>query len=94
MLFRVVVPHLRPVILFAIITSTIGGLQIFTVTIVLYLWQKSFNDLQFGYGAAMGWILFALSAVFAVISWRLVSGGDRDNRRGIPLLHKGGRNGR
>ncbi|MFG2731924.1 hypothetical protein [Streptomyces canus] len=28
MLFRVVVPQLRPVILFAIITSTIGGLQI------------------------------------------------------------------
>ncbi|MFE2211268.1 carbohydrate ABC transporter permease [Streptomyces canus] len=114
-LFRVVVPQLRPVILFAIITSTIGGLQIFTesqvlfysddpgtaggpgqegMTIVLYLWQKSFNDLQFGYGAAMGWILFALIAVFAVINWRLVSGGDRDDRRGIPLLRKGGRNGR
>jgi cellobiose transport system permease protein len=112
-LFRVVVPQLRPVILFAIITSTIGGLQIFTesqvlfysddpgtaggpgqegMTIVLYLWQKSFNDLQFGYGAAMGWILFALIAVFAVINWRLVSGGDRDDRRGIPLLRKGGRN--
>ncbi|WAU80414.1 sugar ABC transporter permease [Streptomyces sp. Qhu-G9] len=113
-LFRVVVPQLRPVILFAVITSTINGLQIFTesqvlfysddpgttggpgqegMTIVLYLWQKSFNDLQFGYGAAMGWLLFAIIGLFAVINWRLVSGSDRDGRRGISL-RKGARNGR
>ncbi|MEV7870790.1 sugar ABC transporter permease [Streptomyces sp. NPDC088124] len=113
-LFRVVVPQLRPVILFAVITSTINGLQIFTepqvlfysddpgstggpgqegMTIVLYLWQRSFNDLQFGYGAAMGWLLFAIIALFAVINWRLVSGSDRDGRRGF-TLRKGARNGR
>jgi cellobiose transport system permease protein len=114
-LFRVVVPQLRPVILFAVITSTINGLQIFTesqvlfysddpgttggpgqegMTIVLYLWQKSFNDLQFGYGAAMGWLLFALIALFAIINWRLVSGSERADGRGIAALRKGARNGR
>ncbi|MFJ7995626.1 carbohydrate ABC transporter permease [Streptomyces sp. NPDC096310] len=114
LLFRVVVPQLRPVILFAVITSTINGLQIFTepqvlfysddpgstggpgqegMTIVLYLWQRSFNDLQFGYGAAMGWLLFAIIALFAIINWRLVSGSDRDDRRGISP-RKGARDGR
>ncbi|WP_075735895.1 carbohydrate ABC transporter permease [Streptomyces acidiscabies] len=103
-LFRVVVPQLRPVILFAAVTSTINGLQIFTesqvlfqtddvgtlggpgqegMTIVLYLWQKAFKDHQFGYGAAMGWVLFAIIAVFTIVNWRLVSGRqDGGLRRG------------
>ncbi|MFF3815110.1 carbohydrate ABC transporter permease [Streptomyces bluensis] len=117
-LFRVVVPQLRPVILFAAITSTINGLQIFTesqvlfqstdvgttggpgqegMTIVLYLWQKAFKEYQFGYGAAMGWLLFAIIAIFTIINWRLVSGSDRDDRRpGIAglLRRKGVRDGR
>ncbi|KJK34874.1 cytochrome C biogenesis protein [Streptomyces variegatus] len=117
-LFRVVVPQLRPVVLFAAVTSTINGLQVFTesqvlfqstdvgttggpgqegMTIVLYLWQKAFKEHQFGYGAAMGWLLFAIIAVFTIINWRLVSGSDRDDRRpGIAglLRRKGARDGR
>ncbi|MFI8892885.1 carbohydrate ABC transporter permease [Streptomyces paradoxus] len=117
-LFRVVLPQLRPVVLFAAVTSTINGLQIFTesqvlfqstdvgttggpgqegMTIVLYLWQKAFKEHQFGYGAAMGWLLFAIIAVFTIINWRLVSGSDRDDRRpGIAglLRRKGARDGR
>ncbi|MEU3935328.1 sugar ABC transporter permease [Streptomyces sp. NPDC029044] len=117
-LFRVVLPQLRPVVLFAAVTSTINGLQIFTesqvlfqstdvgttggpgqegMTIVLYLWQKAFKEHQFGYGAAMGWLLFAIIAVFTIINWRLVSGSDRDDRRpGIAglLRRKGVRDGR
>ncbi|MGW0834986.1 carbohydrate ABC transporter permease [Streptomyces prunicolor] len=95
-LFRVLVPQLRPVILFAVITSTINGLQIFTesqVLFVLYLWQKAFNDHQFGYGAAIGWSLFAIIALFAIINWRLVSGSERESRPRISW-RKGARNGR
>ncbi|WP_328415157.1 sugar ABC transporter permease [Streptomyces violaceus] len=116
-LFRVVLPQLRPVVLFAAVTSTINGLQIFTesqvlfqstdvgttggpgqegMTIVLYLWQKAFKEHQFGYGAAMGWILFAIIAIFTVINWRLVAGSDDDRRPGIAglLRRKGARHGR
>ncbi|MFI6928857.1 carbohydrate ABC transporter permease [Streptomyces sp. NPDC050287] len=106
-LFRVILPQLRPVVLFTVITSSINGLQIFTesqvlfqssngystggpgqegMTIVLYLWQKAFGDHQFGYGAAIGWALFVIVAVFAAINWRLVArfGEDRPatSRRG------------
>ncbi|SER11867.1 cellobiose transport system permease protein [Streptomyces sp. yr375] len=112
-LFRVVVPQLRPVILFAAVTSTINGLQIFTesqvlfqstdvgttggpgqegMTVVLYLWQKAFREHQFGYGAAMGWLLFAIIAVFTIVNWRLVSGSESDDRP--KLRRKGARNGR
>jgi cellobiose transport system permease protein len=56
------------------------------MTIVLYLWQKAFGDHQFGYGAAIGWALFVIVAVFAAINWRLVArfGEDRPatSRRG------------
>jgi cellobiose transport system permease protein len=97
--FRITVPMLRPVILFVAVTSTIGGLQLFTepqvlfpvddngnvggpggeaTTIVLYLYQEAFVFNRFGYGAAVGWALFLLIAVFSVINWRLIGGGDED----------------
>jgi cellobiose transport system permease protein len=90
--WRITVPLLRPVILFTAVTSTIGGLQIFTesqvlvgdtggpggsgTTIVSYLYQSAFLNNQFGYGAAIGWALFILIVLFSIINWRLIGGGD------------------
>ncbi len=88
--WRITVPLLRPVILFTAVTSTIGGLQIFTesqvlvgdtggpggsgMTIVSYLYESAFLDNQFGYGAAIGWALFILIVLFSIINWRLIGG--------------------
>jgi len=85
----ITVPLLRPVILFTVITSTIGGLQIFTepqvlvgngggpghegMTMVLYLYQQAFIQNQFGYGAAVGWGLFVIILVFSLINYKLIS---------------------
>lgn len=85
----VTVPLLRPVILFTVITSTIGGLQIFTepqvlvgnnggpgnagMTMVLYLYQQAFVQNQFGYGAAIGWGLFVVIIVFSIVNWRVLN---------------------
>ena len=85
----VTVPLLRPVILFTVITSTIGGLQIFTepqvlignnggpgnagMTMVLYLYQQAFVQNQFGYGAAIGWGLFVVIIVFSIVNWRILN---------------------
>ncbi|MFC0673425.1 carbohydrate ABC transporter permease [Brachybacterium hainanense] len=87
---RVTVPMMRPIILFTVITSTIGGLSLFTepqvllgdaggageagMTIVLYQYNQAFTQFDFGYGSAIAWALFLIAAVFAVINWRLVSG--------------------
>lgn len=84
----VVLPMLRPIILFTVITSTIGGLQVFAEpqvlvgnsggpgaagqTTVLYLYQEAFVQHQFGYGAAVGWGLFVVLILFSVLNWRLV----------------------
>lgn len=89
---RITVPLLRPVILFTVITSTIGGLSLFTEpqvllgsgggpqhggeTIVLYQYNMAFNNFDFGYGAAIGWALFLIAGVFAFINWRLVGSTD------------------
>jgi cellobiose transport system permease protein len=86
---RITVPMLRPVILFTVITSTIGGLGLFTepqvllgdeggpgeagMTIVLYQYYQAFVQFDFGYGAAIAWALFFIAAVFAIINWRLLS---------------------
>jgi cellobiose transport system permease protein len=86
---RITVPLLRPVILFTVITSTIGGLALFTepqvlfgdaggpgeaaMTIVLYQYNQAFTQLDFGYGSAIGWALFVIAGLVAIINWRLVS---------------------
>jgi cellobiose transport system permease protein len=90
----ITVPLLRPVILFTVITSTIGGLQIFTepqvlvgdnggpgqegMTMVLYLYQQAFVQNQFGYGAAIGWGLFVIILVFSIINYRLLNRGGEE----------------
>ncbi|ACQ78818.1 binding-protein-dependent transport systems inner membrane component [Beutenbergia cavernae DSM 12333] len=96
-IFRsVTVPMLRPVILFTVITSTIGGLSLFTepqvllgdtggvgeagMTIVLYQYNQAFTKFDFGYGSAIAWALFVIAAVFAIINWRLIR--ERDGIRG------------
>jgi cellobiose transport system permease protein len=86
--FRITIPLLKPVILFTVITSTIGGMQIFTesqvfmgdsggpggggMTIVLYLYQQAFTKNLFGYGSAVAWGLFVIIALFSLINWAIV----------------------
>jgi cellobiose transport system permease protein len=93
--FRITVPILRPIILFTVITSTIGGMQIFTepqvlvgndggvdgggLTIVLYLFREAFINNYFGYGAAVGWGMFVLIALFSIINWKLVQGNSANH---------------
>ena len=82
---RIVVPQLRPVLLFTSITSTIGALQLFdenfiltgggpnnaTLTPVLYLYKVGFRQFDFGYASAIAWLLVALTAVISILQFRL-----------------------
>jgi multiple sugar transport system permease protein len=83
---RITLPLLKPVLLFVFITSTIAAFQMFgqafiltnggpefsTRGLVQYMYETAFNGYRFGYGAAIGWVLFALVLVFALIQTRLV----------------------
>jgi cellobiose transport system permease protein len=87
-LFRITIPLLRPVILFTIVISTIGGLQTFTepqviagtsggagqgaLTMVLYFYRQAFTNNDYGYGAAIAVAVFVVVTTFTLINWRLV----------------------
>lgn len=80
---RVILPQLRPVVLFCVITSTIGTLQLFdenyvltrggpddaTLTPVLYLYKVGFQQLDFGYAAAIAWVVVALIAAISALQY-------------------------
>ncbi|WP_394771642.1 carbohydrate ABC transporter permease, partial [Lacisediminihabitans sp.] len=78
--WQVVWPQLTPVTIFATIWQVIGAIQLFdlvytttrggplnaTQTIVYYLWQTAFQKLDFGYGSAIAYGLFALTLLITI----------------------------
>ncbi len=83
--WRVVLPLLRPSLLFASIMATIASMQLFdsvyvmtsggpifhTETLVTYLYDSGFQYFQSGYAAAMSWVLFLLILVLSMLQLRL-----------------------
>ncbi|MFF1540128.1 carbohydrate ABC transporter permease [Microbacterium sp. NPDC058269] len=84
--WSVVLPQLRPVLIFTGITSTIGALQLFdenfiltgggpndaTLTPVLYLYKVGFRQFDFGYASAIAWMLVLITAIIAVVQFRVM----------------------
>ncbi|WP_311258386.1 sugar ABC transporter permease [Microbacterium sp. WCS2018Hpa-9] len=84
--WSVVMPQLRPVLIFTGITSTIGALQLFdenfiltgggpndaTLTPVLYLYKVGFRQFDFGYASAIAWMLVLITAIIAVVQFRVM----------------------
>lgn len=78
--WRIVWPHLSPVTVFVVVWQTIGAIQLFdlvytttrggpldaTKTIVYFLWEKAFRTLEFGYGSAAAYVLFAVTLLITV----------------------------
>jgi cellobiose transport system permease protein len=88
--FSITLPMLKPTLIFVIVTSTIGGLQIFTEpklydpsagsgggaehqyqTVVLYMYQSAFQQLNLGYAAAIAWTLFLVVIAVAGLNFWL-----------------------
>lgn len=84
--FAITIPQLRPVILFTIILSTIGTLQLFdepytltkggpsdaTLTIGMYLYQTGFRYFDLGYASTIAYVIVVLIAVLSYIQFRLM----------------------
>jgi multiple sugar transport system permease protein len=78
--WRIVWPQLGPVTVFVTIWQVIGALQLFdlvytttrggpldaTKTIVYFLWEKAFKGLEFGYGSAAAYVLFAVTLIITI----------------------------
>ncbi len=90
---RITWPMLRPVTFFIIVTNIIGGSQIFTeinimtptggpeyssASVVFYVWQKAFGNLQMGYASAMAVILGLFIFIVTLIQFRMNERSSRD----------------
>ena len=80
-IFKITLPLLRPVLLFTFITSVIGGMQLFdsalmlgngpensTMTMVMYLFESSFKNFDYSYGATIAYGIFVVVMFFTLIS--------------------------
>lgn len=91
--YHITLPLLRPVILFTVISSTLGGMTLFTepqilfgnnggignsgLTMSLYQYWQAFASFHYGFGAAVGWIMFFILVVFTFVNWKIVQGTER-----------------
>jgi lactose/L-arabinose transport system permease protein len=86
--FRITLPLLLPVVLFSLVTSTSGTMQLFdepniltsqggpanaTMTAALYIYRQAFFiNADFGYATAMSYVVVVISGIFAIIQMRLL----------------------
>ncbi|HLZ58692.1 MAG TPA: sugar ABC transporter permease [Ktedonosporobacter sp.] len=89
----ITIPLLRPVILFTVISSTLGGLSLFTepqvlfgssggtghegLTMSLYQYGQAFTSFHYGYGAAIGWVISIILVICTFINWNVVQRTER-----------------
>ncbi len=79
-------PLLRPTLLFALVITTIGYLQVFeepfvmtdggpldrTLSVSMFMYEEGFEFFHQGYAAAIAWVLFVLVAIVAVVQFRVL----------------------
>ncbi len=82
----ITLPLLRPVMLFVVVTNTIGALQVFdlvfattggapansSMTVVLHMYNTAFKFSRMGRASAMAFILFAIIMLITVMQVRLL----------------------
>ena len=83
--FSIIIPLMRPVILFCLITSTIGSFGLFTevsvltgggpvnatITPLIRIYGVAFGSYQFGYASALAYTFFAIIFFLTIIQFRL-----------------------
>ena len=83
--FRITVPLMRPVILFCLITSTIGSFDLFaevmtltlggpanaTITPLIRIYGVAFSTYQFGYASALAYTFFGMIFILTLFQFRL-----------------------
>ena len=86
--FRITLPLLRPILVYTLITSLIGGVQMFdvpqiltngsgnpvrsTMTLIMYL-NKHLYSRNYGLGGALSVLLFILTAALSLLVFRITT---------------------
>jgi multiple sugar transport system permease protein len=82
----VTLPMLRPTILFMLVITTIGYLQLFeepyvmtdggpldaTLSVTMYMYQQGFKFFSQGYASAIAYVLFVIVAIVAFLQFRFL----------------------
>jgi multiple sugar transport system permease protein len=85
-LWNVTIPLMGPVLFFNLIIGIIGSFQVFTagylltdggpqnstLFYVLYLYRVGFRNLEMGYAASLGWLLFFIILVLTLFVFRYI----------------------
>lgn len=90
--FRITLPLLRPILIYVMITSLIGGLQMFdvpqiltsgegspvgsTMTLIMYL-NKNLYSKNYGAGGALSVYLFIITGILSLIVFKFNQKGDK-----------------
>lgn len=83
---RITLPLIRPTILFVLVMLTIGGFNVFisvniitgggplhkTEVVLSYMYQQAFNFLEFGYGAAISYMLAVVIFLISYIQMKFL----------------------
>ncbi len=85
--WKISFPLLTPYIFYNLVVGMINSLQIFepifvlyrdnqplvpsAISMVYYLWQKSFSHFEIGYGSAISWVILVFILIVTVIQFRL-----------------------
>lgn len=90
--WRIILPLLRPVTVFVLVTSVIGSFQIYdtiavatkggpidsTRVIVYYIVENAFALYRMGYAAALSVVLFLILIIFTLLQMRILRGNQSD----------------
>ncbi|TLN01269.1 sugar ABC transporter permease, partial [bacterium] len=87
--WRISFPLLTPYVFYNLVVGMISALQIFepifvlyrdnqpllssTISMVYYLWQKSFSHFEIGYGSAISWVIMIIIVIVTAIQFKLQS---------------------
>ncbi|NLX77558.1 MAG: sugar ABC transporter permease [Clostridiaceae bacterium] len=96
--WKITMPLLKPIFTYVFITSFIGGLQNFEIptlltdgrgapdksllTMVMQLYNLTYKNFQYGYGATYAVALFIIIATVSAFTFRVINGGGDDRGRG------------
>jgi len=85
--WKISFPLLTPYIFYNLVVGMINSLQIFepifvlyrdnqplvpsAISMVYYLWQKSFSHFEIGYGSAISWVILVIILIVTVIQFKL-----------------------
>ncbi len=85
--WKISFPLLTPYIFYNLVVGLINSLQIFepifvlyrdnqplvssTISMVYYLWQKSFSHFEIGYGSAISWVILVIILIITTIQFKL-----------------------